>query len=142
MDPLADEVRRQQRRFAPPPGMAELLGRWEAVVGPEVAACAAPARLGRDGTLHVATADAIWAYELGHRSLELAAALGVPGVRFAPGPLPERPRDPPALPCGPSSADAERARSITRGVGDENLRETVEKAVSLGLAKARLDHPF
>lgn len=142
MDPLADEVRRQQRRFAPPPGMVELLERWVAAVGPDVAAFAAPARLARDGTLHVATADAMWAYELGLRASELAALLAVPGIRFAPGPLPERGGDAPTPPPGPSLGDAERARSIAAEVGDENLRETVQKAVSLGLAKARLDRPF
>ena len=69
--------------------MAELLERWPGTVGEAIARNAWPARIARDGTVHVSTADSVWAFELGQRAAELAERLAVPKVRFAPGPLPE-----------------------------------------------------
>jgi Dna[CI] antecedent, DciA len=121
--------------------MAELLERWPAAVGPSIARNAWPARIARDGTAHIHTADSIWAFELGHRAGEIAERLGVPKVRFAPGPLPEP--EPEAQPAAvrPSAVDVERARAIASSIADEKLRETVQKAVSFGLARAALDRP-
>ncbi|HEX7082562.1 MAG TPA: DciA family protein [Gaiellaceae bacterium] len=121
--------------------MAELLERWPGVVGPSIARNAWPARIARDGTVHVHTADSIWAFELGHRAVEVAERLGVPKVRFAPGPLPEAADETEAPPLEPSAVDLERARAIAAGIRDENLRETVQRAVSFGLARAARDRP-
>ena len=89
LDPLGRQIRSELSRFGPQAGMAELVERWPAIVGEAIARNAWPARIARDGTVHVNTADSVWAFELGHRAAEIAARLGVPKVRFAPGPLPE-----------------------------------------------------
>ncbi len=88
MDPLGSEIRSELARFGPQAGMAELLERWPAAVGAAIAQNAWPARISKDGTVHIATNDSVWAFELGQRAGEIAAALSVPKVRFAPGPLP------------------------------------------------------
>ena len=142
MDPLADEIRSELARFGPQAGMAELVERWPDAVGPAIARNAWPARIARDGTVHVNTADSVWAYELGLRGAEIAAALGVPKVRVAPGPLPQASEEPlpPSLEVTPE--DAERARAIASMIEDENLRESVQKAVSFSLARGRADQPI
>src|SRR5207249_4692537 len=89
MQPIGDEVRRELGRFGPAGGMAEVVESWPDAVGRAIAQNAWPARIGRDGTLHVHTADAIWAFELGQRAAEIAKRAGVERIRFAPGPLPE-----------------------------------------------------
>jgi hypothetical protein len=115
--------------------------RWPGVVGPGIARNAWPARIARDGTLHVATADSIWAFELGHRAAEIAARLEVARVRFAPGQLPSAEAAPePATAPAPSPEDVERAAEIAAAIEDENLRESVQKAVSFGLARRASDH--
>jgi hypothetical protein len=123
--------------------MAELVERWPQTVGAGIAGNAWPARIARDGTLHVNTADSVWSFELGHRAAEIAAKLGVPKVRFAPGPLPEP--VPPAAghdPVDVSPEDEERAHAIASRITDETLRESVQKAVSLGLARGRSNRPI
>jgi predicted nucleic acid-binding Zn ribbon protein len=143
LDPLADEIRRELARFGPQAGMAELLERWPESVGPAIARNAWPARIGRDGTVHVNTADSVWAFELGQRATEIAARMGVPRVRFAPGPLPSADAEETPRPTAtPSAADEERAALIAAAIEDENLRETVKKAVALGLSRAPADRPF
>lgn len=119
--------------------MAELVERWPAAVGEAIARNAWPARIGRDGTVHVHTADSVWAFELGQRAREIAARLEVPRLRFAPGPLPQAVEDVPARTVEPAPAEVERARAIAAGIADEKLRETVQKAVSFSLARARSD---
>src|SRR3954471_128894 len=89
VDPLGSEIRAELARFGPQAGMAELVERWPGVVGDAIARNAWPARIARDGTVHVNTADSVWAFELGQRAGEIAAKLDVPRLRFAPGPLPE-----------------------------------------------------
>src|SRR5579862_463620 len=89
MDRLGDQVRGELSRFGPQAGMAELVERWAVAVGPAIARNAWPARIARDGTVHVNTADSVWAFELGHRAQDIAERLGVERLRFAPGPLPE-----------------------------------------------------
>ena len=70
MDPLADEIRSELARFGPQAGMAELVERWPDAVGPAIARNAWPARIAKDGTVNVNTADSVWAYELGQRGAE------------------------------------------------------------------------
>jgi hypothetical protein len=142
MDPLGSEIRAELRRFGPQAGMAELVERWPDVVGSAIARNAWPARISRDGTVQVHTADSVWAFELGQRASEMAerlraAGCDVPRLRFAPGPLPSADEEVAATTIEPSPQDEERARAIASTITDEKLRESVQKAVSLGLAKGR-----
>lgn len=139
MEPLGDEVRRELGQFGPQAGMAALVDRWPDAVGPAIARNAWPARIARDGTVHVHTADSVWAFELGQRAAEIAARAGVERLRFAPGPLPEAAEEPVVEPLQVSDADAELARALAAGIEDEKLRETVQKAVSFSLARGRRD---
>jgi hypothetical protein len=121
--------------------MAELVERWPELVGDGIARNAWPARIARDGTVHVNTADSVWSFELGHRAAEIAEKLGVPKVRFAPGPLPEPDAEPVENPVEVTPEDDERARAIASTIDDEKLRESVQKAVSLSLARGRANPP-
>jgi hypothetical protein len=122
--------------------MPELLERWRESVGEGIARNAWPARIAKDGTVHVNTADSIWAFELGQQAREIAERLGVPRLRFAPGPLPEADEEPPAPALEPTPEDDELARALATEITDETLRESVQKAVRLSLARERLDRPF
>jgi hypothetical protein len=122
--------------------MPELLERWPAAVGEAIARRAWPARIAKDGTVHVNTADSIWAFELGQQAREIAARLGVPRLRFAPGPLPEADEDARPEALEPTAEEEERARALATGIADEKLRESVQKAVRLSLARERRDRPF
>jgi hypothetical protein len=112
-------------------------------VGETIARNAWPARIGRDGTLHVSAADAVWAFELTQRAGEIAARLGVAAVRFAPGPVtraapaPEPRRAPPV----PSAEEECAAAEIAAGASDENLRKALQRVISLGLSRAASGHP-
>jgi len=114
--------------------MAELVEQWPAAVGDTIARFAWPARIGRDGTVYVHTADSVWAFELGQRAPEIANRLGAAKVRFAPGPLPTASFEDVRQPVEPSAEDERRAARIAAAIEDENLRETVQKAVAFGLA--------
>jgi hypothetical protein len=126
--------------------MAELLAAWPAAVGDDIAKNAWPARIGRDGTVHVHTADAIWAFELGHRAAEIASRLGVPKLRFAAGPLPELTEEPAHQAARrvaePSPEDEELASAIVATVENEELRERIARAAALSLARAAADRSF
>jgi hypothetical protein len=139
MDPLGPEVESELARFGPQAGMAELVARWPQVVGPAIARNAWPARIARDGTVHVNAADSVWAFELGQRATEIAARLEVPRLRFAPGPVPEPADEPPARTVRPTDEEAQRAHAIAAVIEDESLREQVQKAVALSLARGRAD---
>ena len=142
MERLDDDIRRELAQFGPQAGMAELVERWPDVVGAAIARNAWPARIARDGTVHVNTADSVWAFELGQRAAEMADRLGVAKLRFAPGPLPEADEERVEDPVEATPEEAERASAIASSIGDENLRETVQKAVKMALARARHDRPF
>ena len=141
MERLSDAVRGELSRFGVQSGLAELVERWPEAVGPGIARNAWPARVGRDGTLHVNTADSVWAFELAQRGPDIATRLGVPKVRFAPGPLPGAEPAPTrtSVPI-PSVEEARAAAALAASLDDENLRKTVERAVALGLASGRSDH--
>jgi hypothetical protein len=120
--------------------MAELLEAWPAAVGAAIARNAWPARIAKDGTVHVNTADSVWAFELGQQAAEIAGRLGVAKLRFAPGPLPEATAEEGVREAlEPTAEEAEQARSLAAGITDENLRESVQKAVGLSLARERRD---
>jgi hypothetical protein len=122
--------------------MAELVDRWPGAVGPTIARFAWPARIARDGTVHVATADAVWAFELGQRASEIAGRLGCDRLRFAPGPLPEPAARPTIDVVAPSDGESLLARELTASMTHETLRESVQKALSYALARGRSDPSF
>jgi hypothetical protein len=142
MDPLADQIRSELSRFGPQAGMAELLDRWPAAVGPAIARNAWPARIGKDGTVYVNTNDAVWAFELGQQAATIAASLAVPKVRFAPGPLPEPDLERVDDPVRVTPEEAELAAAVASAIEDEKLRESVQKAVSFSLARGRGNRPI
>jgi len=142
MDRVGAAVERELRRFGPAAGMAPVVEAWPAAVGETIARNAWPARLARDGTLHVHTTDSIWAFELKSRADEIRERLGEhapPRLAFAPGPIPERLE--PATVEGatrtvePGPEHVAEAESLTRVIRDEELRKVVAKAAALSLAK-------
>jgi hypothetical protein len=142
MDRVGDAVGRELGRFGPAAGMAPIVEAWPAAVGVEIARNAWPARLARDGTLHVNAKDSIWAFELKSRAEEIRIRLGEHPPRrlaFAPGPIPEPvetvPRDAAAQVPEPTPEQIAQADSLTRVIDDEELRKVVTKAVALSLAK-------
>lgn len=142
MERIGDEVRRELARFGPSAGMTEIVAAWPEAVGEAIAQNAWPARIARDGTLHVHAADAIWAFELGQRAQQIAERVGVERIRFAPGPLPafsEEPATQRAAAPEPRSEHLEQAASMTAGIEDEELRETVARAVAASLARESSD---
>jgi len=142
MERIGDEVRRELARFGPSAGMTEIVAAWPEAVGEAIAQNAWPARIGRDGTLHVHASDAIWAFELGQRAQEIAERVGVERIRFAPGPLPAAAEEPaarrPAAPK-PLPEHLEQAARITAGIDDDELRQTVARAVAASLAREPSD---
>jgi hypothetical protein len=123
--------------------MAELVEAWPEAVGPAIAASAWPARIGRDGTLHVHTVDSMWAFELGARAAEIAKRVGVESVRFVPGPLPDRSKNESEVqrtpPVNVEDRDREEGARLAAQIGDEKLRKMVARAASASLARARDD---
>jgi hypothetical protein len=143
IDRVGDAVGRELARFGVDVGIAPIVDAWPAAVGPEIARNAWPARLGRDGSLRVHTADSVWAFELGTRAEEIRSQLGdaAPArLVFAPGPLPERSPEPleevPSRGVRPSSEHVAAAASLVRGIRDENLRKIVAKTIAASLAAA------
>jgi hypothetical protein len=146
MDRIGADIEKQLARFDAQGAMPRIVAAWPEAVGGEVARNAWPARVGRDGTLHVHTSSSVWAFELGQLApkvlVRLRDALGgraPTALRFAPGHLPEAP---PAAaeatrpPAAQVSADtAVRAAALAAGIADEELRERVARAAGLGLSR-------
>ena len=143
MKHLGDEVKRELGRFGPEGGISELVEAWPAAVGETIARSAWPARVARDGTLHVNTTDSIWAFELTGRAAEIAKRLGVERVRFAPGRLPDAddpgPKEAESGPPKPSESLREEGARLAAGIEDENLRKLVARAAAASLAKGISD---
>ena len=148
MERLTEQIRRELRRFGPQAGMAELVSRWPATLGEDIARNAWPARIARDGTLHVATSSSAWAFELTNLQAmvleRLRAALGddaPPRLAFAPGRVPETPHRVDettiARPVAPAPADRVRAAELTVAAEDEELRSSMARAAAAALARAR-----
>jgi len=149
MDHVGGQVARELGRFGPASGMAPLVEAWPLAVGPEIARNAWPARLARDGTLHVHTQDSIWAFELTTRAAEIRARLGAVAPRrmsFAPGPLPEpsaaSPEQVRERPPEPTAEHVAKAESLTRVIRDEELRKVVAKAAAASLSRDDNDRSF
>ena len=149
MERVGDAVSRELGRFGAIPGLAPLVDAWPAAVGPEIARNAWPARVARDGTLHVHTKDSVWAFELTSRAEEIRRRFAEHAPRrlaFAPGPLPEPAATlsdaaPKSVPK-PTAKHVAEADSLTRVIRDEDLRKVVAKTVAASLAKAENDRSF
>jgi predicted nucleic acid-binding Zn ribbon protein len=151
MEPLGPEIRRELGRFGPAAGMAEVVAVWAEAVGAAIAKNAWPARIGRDGTLHVSASSSAWAFELGLLEgtilQRLRSALGQdapPRLRFTPGTMPELPSEP-VEESGPRSelsiGPAERRAGVdlASGIVDDELRDLVARAAAASLARAASD---
>lgn len=139
---IGGAVRRQLARFGDAGRLGEVVEAWPAAVGDLVARNAWPARIARDGTLVVNTKDAVWAFELGHRSAEILGRLGkgLKAARFVPGPIPEAMLEaaeaaPPA-PAPVTPEQRQRGAELAAGITDEELRERVARAAAASLSRA------
>jgi hypothetical protein len=150
MERIGTDVGRQLRRFGPAAGMADIVSAWPAAVGATVAQNAWPARLARDGTLHVAARDSLWAFELAQLAPtmleQLRAGLGEAApsaLRFAPGRLPELSGEPVSTatlaPAPPTSEERAIGEALASEIADEDLRALVARAAAASLAKAAAD---
>ena len=154
MDRLDRQVRRELGRIGPMDGdMTAIVRVWTAAVGETVARNACPARLARDGTLHVNTASATWAFELGSLAPTILEQLrnelgeaAPPRLRFAPGPIPDPLAEASELgaatPLEIAPEDRAEAARVAATIEDDELRELVARAAAAGLARARSDRTF
>jgi hypothetical protein len=153
MDRLGDEVGRQLSRFGPQGTIAEVVAAWPAAAGEAIARNAWPARIARDGTLHVSTSSSTWAFELGQlapqllvRLRELLRESAPKALKFSPGPIPDSPtqggKTPvPASRRDPTLEERTRAAEISAEIEDEELRRLVARAAAASLAGQRPDRP-
>ena len=149
MDRLADIVRKEFSRFGAQAEIGRIAEAWPAAVGEQIARNAWPARIARDGTLHVHTSSSTWAFELEQLATDIRARLGdlAPAkLRFAPGPLPEPEtaglETAAADVVQPSAEERAAAAALSAEIEDEKLRNLVARAAAAGLAKARSDRVF
>ena len=143
---IGEDVRRELDRFGPAGAIADVVDVWPDAVGDSISRNAWPARIARDGTLHVSTSSSAWAFELGLLEADLRERLSErlgdrapKQLRFAPGRLPE--------PAGPAPEDAQRrapdvtdqhvqaGEELAASIADENLRKLVAKAAAASLAR-------
>jgi hypothetical protein len=143
--PIEDDVRRELSRFGPAAGMGEIVTAWPECVGPGIAANAWPARLARDGSLHVSTSSSAWAFELTQLAGSILKRLGErlgdaapAALRFAPGPIPEAesPNEQASKRIVPEVDDETRtaAAQLAEAIEDPGLRDVVARAAEVSLA--------
>ena len=143
---IGGDVQRELSRFGPAEGMTEIVRAWPQAMGEQIARNAWPARLARDGKLHVATASSAWAFELSQLEPKLLARLAETlgdatpaGLRFAPGKLPELSAEDGAGALNevrePTAEEHELAAALASGIEDESLRKIVAKAVASSLTR-------
>ena len=149
IDRIGEQIRAELSRVGADSGAGDAVTAWPAAVGGEIARNAWPARITRDGTLHIHTQDSIWAFELTTRAEEIRSRLGPAAPRriaFAAGPLPEPEEDPleasGRTPVTPTSEHIAKADSLTRVIRDEDLRKVVAKAAAASLADGDNDRSF
>ena len=157
MDRIGSEVERELARSGVQPALplAAITAVWPDAVGAAVAQQAWPLRVSRDGTLHVATSSATWAFELDRLSADILDALSPrlaedapKKLRFAVGPIPEpaarESNLTPALaePPEPTSEEVAAAASAAAEIDDPELRELAARAARASLAKARSGRRF
>ncbi len=156
LEPIGAGLERELGRMGPPGAISAVVAVWPEAVGPAIAANAWPARIARDGTLHVSTGSSAWAFELTQleetvrgRLREQLGDACPPRLRFATGRLPEAGREP--VPASgqtiprPSAADVAAAETIAAPIADEGLRAAVARAAAASLAGAEArpdDRPF
>jgi hypothetical protein len=150
MDRLGDGLDRILGRLGgsgEAPVASTLVSRWPELVGEAIARNAWPARVGRDGTLHVNTSSSAWAFELTQLRPTILARLQAElagdapkGLRFAPGPLPEPstpdPRTVAPPPPVPSPEQHAQAAEAASAIEDPELRGLVARAAAQSLATA------
>jgi hypothetical protein len=150
---LGDEVSRELGRFGAAEGMTRIVETWQGAVGPTIARNAWPARIARDGTLHVSTSSSSWAFELAQleadilRRVRTAVGAKAPRrIRFAVGRLPELgPEEGEGASrtvAKPRREDVEKAAELTAAIDDEELRNVVAKAAAQSLSRAGNDRSF
>ncbi|HEU0246083.1 MAG TPA: DciA family protein [Gaiellaceae bacterium] len=157
MDRIGSEVERELARSGAQPALplAAITAVWPTAVGAAVAQQAWPLRVSRDGTLHVATSSATWAFELDRLSAGILDALAsrlshdVPKkLRFAVGPIPEPAAPESSMPPGsaeppePTAEEVATAASAAAEIDDPELRELAARAARASLAKARSGRRF
>jgi hypothetical protein len=147
---IGDEIGREFKRLGPSAALGDVVRVWPEAVGVAIAANAWPARLGRDGTLHVAARSSAWAFELTHLEstvrTHLRKHLGdeTPrALRFAVGPLPETGPGPVDVKKRaqkvpkPGPSDEAAAAELTAGIRDFELRRVIARAAATSLARQR-----
>jgi hypothetical protein len=153
MKRIDSEVKQELARLGPAAAIGTVAEVWPAVVGESIAANAYPARIARDGTLHVSASSSTWAFELSQLAPQILARLqerlgstAPNSLRFALGQVPEpaegsRPQGTPE-PLQPTPEHEAQADELVAEIGDEELREIVKKAAALSLARAAAVGPF
>jgi hypothetical protein len=157
MDRLGDEFARELGRVGEAGGgstvMPQIVEVWPDTVGKTIARNAWPARVARDGTLHVATESSAWAFELQQLEADILGRLRAvlagdapSGLRFAVGKLPElgaedvhaerRPTR------EPTPEEYELAAALASQIEHEELRKVVARAAAQSLAAAASDRAF
>ncbi len=147
LEPIGDRVQQELGRFGRGGAIAEIVEAWLGAVGESIARNAWPARVARDGTLHVATSSSTWAFELGLLEPDIRARLvaalgeGAPrSLRFAPGRLAEAPLEAaekrPRAPVEPTPAEQFEGERMAATIENQNLRKVVARAAAASLARA------
>ncbi len=141
---------------------AEIVSRWETIVGPEIAACAAPVKLAAPRpqgpetdqppplstlTLRV---EGAFALEIQHRAPEIVErvnahlgwrCVGVVKLRQG-GPASYRAaRTGPKPPPPATDEETRRVRAATASVEEEGLASALERLGQAALAKGRMERP-
>jgi len=152
MERIGESVGKELARSGGDAGLAlaEITAVWPRAVGEAVARQAWPLRMGRDGTLHVATASSTWAFELDRLSVEimerltaLAKASAPARLRFRVGPIPEPGAPPEQVPdlstdaLETTAGTESEAAAAASEIEDPVLRAIVARAARAGLARAR-----
>ena len=149
MERLTGQFRAELARFGPETAVARVVDVWPSAVGPAVARNAWPARVGRDGTLHVTTSSAAWASELGllapQIEARLAHSLGSEAprkLRFAPGRVPEATAAEPVAErdrqvTKPSAVQRAEASVLVAEIENDALREILARAAAASLSRGR-----
>ena len=152
MERIGGEVRSIVSGLGPSGALPQVVAAWPGAVGEQIARNAWPARIARDGTLHVNVSSSTWAFELSQLAGEIAGrlqqALGEPAprsLRFAPGPLPEAPFEGQKTVKEerrkPSIEEQQQAERLASPIGDDDLRRLVAKAAAESLSRAADDRP-
>jgi len=146
---IGEDVGRELKRLGPSAALGDVVRVWPEAVGPAIAANAWPARLARDGALHVAARSSAWAFELTQlesvvreRLREHLGDEAPRSLRFAVGAVPEPGSEavekraqvvPKAAPD-----DEVAAAEIAAGIVDPTLRRLVARAAAASLARRRM----